>query len=51
MAYSVFKDICIHKARGGFHETKDDIFTSKLKCMIIKVKDSRPNVNPDRAEE
>lgn len=51
MAYSVFKDTCIHKVRAGFNKTKDDICISKLKCMEIKVEDSRPNVSTGIAEE
>lgn len=51
MAYSVFKDICIHNARARFHKTKDDICISKLKCMVIKVEDSGSNVSTGTAEE
>lgn len=51
MPYSVIKDTCIHKARAGFNKTKDDICLSKLKCVVIKVKDSGPDVSTGIAEE
>lgn len=29
MIYSLFKNNCIHKAREGLNETKDDIFKNE----------------------
>lgn len=39
------------KQEEGLTKKKDDICISKLNCIIIKVKDSRPNVSTGIAEE